>query len=471
MTNPSGKTAKVLIVGAGTWGTAIAYRLATRGYKCISVLDSNEFPSCIAAGNDVNKILEERMLYPRFKLTALLQIPANTISKLTSDSTALQPPSSTQTDREYVWNYIEALSTDTWLTDPTYNPHYHSTGFIYAAVSDQAYAKVLAEVDGQETVYSPLTNAEELRSTMPVGVLTGEFPGWRGFWRRKGAGWVEARRTMEDIFAKCEEMGVTFTCGSSKGRVQSLLHNAARTDIIGATTFDGTPHLADITILAAGANSDGLLDFEKQLRPTAWTLAHVPLTDEEAKIYKNLSVLYGVDRGFFIEPDIEKGELKVCDEHPGYINLVLDEDAGEEKSVPFAKQQIPLEAEKRMRSFLREAMPHLAERKFTFARICWDADTMDRLFLIDRHPQLKSLVVAAGGSGHGFMCSPAVGTLVAELLEEKMDERVKRMVRWRPELAVNRDWWDTQGRFGGDGCVMSFGHIEGWTEIGERQKK
>jgi sarcosine oxidase/L-pipecolate oxidase len=388
------------------------------------------------------------------------------IFKLTQDSVALRSPTPSQTDAEYVWNYIEALSTEIWLTDTTFKAHYHSTGFIYAAVSDEAYAKVCAEVDGYEDIYSPLTDAEEFRGTMPDGVLTGDFPGWRGFWRQKGAGWVEARSTMEDVFAKCEDMGVTFICDISKGRVQNLIYNASRTDIIGVKTFDDTSHIADITILAAGANSDALLDFEKQLRPTAWTLAHIPLTDDEAKTYKDLSVLYGVDRGFFIEPDIEKGELKVCDEHPGYINLVHDKDTGEEKSIPFEKQQIPLEAEKRMRTFLGEVMPHLAEREFTFARICWDADTMDRLFLIDQHPQLKSLIVAVGGSGHGFMCSPAVGDLVADLLEERIDQRVKRAVRWRPELAIGRDWWNTQGRFGGDGGVMSFGHVEGWTQIG-----
>jgi sarcosine oxidase/L-pipecolate oxidase len=366
---------------------------------------------------------------------------------------------------EYVWNYIETLSTEVWLTDSTYKPHYHSTGFIYAAVGDDAYAKVLSSVEDHPDVYSPLTNVREFKDTMPEGVLTGDFPGWRGFWRQKGAGWVAARRTMQDIHARCSEMGVEFICGSKKGYAQTFLFNGSKTDIIGAQTADGSSHTANITILAAGANSDAILNFEKQLRPTAWTLAHIPLTDDEARMYKELPVLYGVDRGFFIEPDVEKRELKICDEHPGYINLVKDKSTGEEKSVPFAKQQIPIEAEERMRSMLKETMPHLAERPFTFARICWDADTVDRLFLIDRHSSFKSLVIAAGGSGHGFMCSPAVGILVADLIGEKLEERMRTALRWRPEIAVGRDWWDTQDRFGGDGGVMNFGEVKGWTDI------
>lgn len=53
------KDSVILIVGAGTWGTSIAYQLAQRGYTQITVLDSHGFPSAVAAGNDQNKILEE----------------------------------------------------------------------------------------------------------------------------------------------------------------------------------------------------------------------------------------------------------------------------------------------------------------------------------------------------------------------------------------------------------------------------
>lgn len=285
--------------------------------------------------------------------------------------------------------------------------------------------------------------------------------GWKGFLRKERAGWVEAEKAMEATRREAARMGVKFVSGE-RGRVTRLLFNEIYKDIIGAKTADGTQHEASQTILSAGAYGDGLLDFKKQLRPTAWTLAHIPLTEEEVERYRNIPVLYGVDRGFFI-PSRSSNELKVCDEHPGYIHLV--QDGGEERSVPFGKQQIPIEAEKRIRDFLRETSPHLANRPFSFARICWDADTPDRLFLIDRHPEYKSLIVAVGGSGHGFMCSPAVGILVTDLMEGKMDERLKRILGWREELAKDRDWWNTQGRFGVEGKVMDFKDVEGWTEI------
>jgi hypothetical protein len=58
-----GKDSSILIVGGGTWGISIAYRLARRGYTNITVLDPSDILSSVAAGNDLNKILEERELH------------------------------------------------------------------------------------------------------------------------------------------------------------------------------------------------------------------------------------------------------------------------------------------------------------------------------------------------------------------------------------------------------------------------
>jgi sarcosine oxidase/L-pipecolate oxidase len=51
-----------LIIGGGTWGCSTALHLARRGYQSVKVLDPYEIPSPIAAGNDVNKIMEHKDL-------------------------------------------------------------------------------------------------------------------------------------------------------------------------------------------------------------------------------------------------------------------------------------------------------------------------------------------------------------------------------------------------------------------------
>ncbi|KAF2500120.1 fructosyl amine:oxygen oxidoreductase [Lophium mytilinum] len=428
----------ILVIGGGTWGCSIALQLARRGYRDIKVLDASKFPSPIAAGNDLNKIAEEG-----------------------------NPPMD-DSDENYTWNRIHQMSMHAWLNDIILKPFYHSTGFIMAACGDEAYKHVLDYAAEEKAELLPLNTADDFQNTMPKGVLTGSFPKWRGYWKKKGAGWVFARGALEAMYAESMRLGVRYVTGGHQGKVDSLIISSSAEDVktvSGAKTADGAEHKADYTVLAAGAYSDQLLDFKKQLRPTAWTLAHLPMSTKEARLWRDLPVLYGVDRGFFIEPDEDKHEIKICDEHPGYCNFV--EVDREVRSVPFARQQIPIGAEHRMRLLLAEVVPHLADRPFSFARICWDADTPDRFFLIDRHPEVSNLMVAVGGSGHGFMTNPAVGVLAVDALEGVMEPRLQKMMKWRPETAVGRDWYATQDRFGADGKIMDLSIVKDWTSIGE----
>jgi sarcosine oxidase / L-pipecolate oxidase len=59
-TMPKGDS--ILIIGAGTWGCGIALELARKGYSDVTVLDGEDVPSSIAAGNDLNKIMEEGII-------------------------------------------------------------------------------------------------------------------------------------------------------------------------------------------------------------------------------------------------------------------------------------------------------------------------------------------------------------------------------------------------------------------------
>ncbi|KAI9925609.1 hypothetical protein ASPWEDRAFT_52237 [Aspergillus wentii DTO 134E9] len=437
-------TSSILIVGAGTWGCSTALHLARRGYKNVTVLDPHPVPSPIAAGNDINKIMEHRE---------------------SKDS---------ETDpKSIAFTTCSRAALKGWKTDPVFQPYFHETGAIVSGHTPALIEHIKeSEIDPSIGTFEKLETADEFRRTMPAGVLTGEFTGWKGWFNKTGAGWIHAKKAMFSAFTEAKRLGVTFVTGPPQGNTVSLVYENG--DVIGAKTADGTIHRADHTILSAGAGSDRLLDFKKQLRPTAWTLCHIKMTPEEAKMYRNLPVLFNIAKGFFMEPDEDKHELKICDEHPGYCNFVADpEHGGETRSIPFAKHQIPLEAEARARDFLRDTMPHLATRPLAFARICWDADTPDRAFLIDRHPDHPSLLVAVGGSGNGAMQMPTIGGFISDALEGKLQKELKDVVRWRPETAVDRDWKDTQDRFGGPNKVMDFQKIgeDEWTRIEEGKSR
>jgi len=429
------KESSILIIGAGTWGSSTALHLARRGYGHITVLDPYPYPSPISAGNDLNKILELSSSAPR------------------------------GSHERYVGDKLAEDAIRGWREDPVYKGLYHETGAVTAATSERGRA-ALNEGDGYSEAegWRPLKTKSDFQKTMPDGVLTGDFPGWEGWAKKDGCGWVEARHALSRTIAEAENHGVTFASGE-RGQVLSLIYEDS--DVKGAVVAQGPPHRTDRTILCAGANAARIFDMQDQLRPTAWTLAHIKMNPEEAQLYNNLPVLFNIERGFFMEPDEEKHELKICDEHPGYCNWETSPHDPKQISVPFAYHQIPLEAEERVRRFLRETMPQLADRPFSHARICWCADTPNRAFLITRHPSYPSLVLGVGGSGHGFSYIPAIGGVIADCLEDRMDEQMKHLFRWRPETAVNRDWTDLQSRFGPDGSnhVMDLQKVEGWTSI------
>ncbi|KAL3423223.1 fructosyl amine:oxygen oxidoreductase [Phlyctema vagabunda] len=428
------KESSVLIVGAGTWGCSTALHLARRGYTNITVLDPYDLPSAISAGNDVNKIIEEGQ------------------------------PDPDSSEQDYVSQRILELAYKGWISDPVFQPYFHNTGFIIAAHTAAGIEHLTKREMRPD--YEWLDDAAAFRKTMPAGVLTGAFPGWKGGYKKDGAGWVFARGALMSAFHEAERLGVRFVTGE-KGDVRRLVIENA--DVVGVETADGVLHDADLTILAAGANSDQLLDMKDQLRPTAWTLGHIQMTPEECELYKDLPVLFNLESGFFMEPDATRGELKICDEHPGYCNWHdAPPPSSKRTNVPFARHQVPLESEARMRDFLTATMPQLAARPLVFARICWCADTPDRNFLIDRHPELGRLVLAVGASGHGFMHITSVGGFVADVIEGALEPRLRHAFRWRPETAVDRDWGDVLGRRGGPNKMMNFGDVEGWTSISPR---
>jgi sarcosine oxidase/L-pipecolate oxidase len=83
------------------------------------------------------------------------------------------------------------------------------------------------------------------------------------------AAWVFARAALGAVHVEAERLGVEFVAGSPKGKLEVLLYSDDGSTVLGARTADGVEHTADRAILAAGANSDLLFDFERQLRPTA----------------------------------------------------------------------------------------------------------------------------------------------------------------------------------------------------------
>src|SRR5262249_37293762 len=88
----------------------------------------------------------------------------------------------------------------------------------------------------------------------------------------------------------------------------------------------------------------------------------------------------------------------------------------------------------RMRAYIKEHVPALADAPVVEARVCQYENTWNGDFLIDRHPELDNVWLAGGGSGHGFKHGPAVGEyLSSRILNNAPEEQ-------RFSLASKQTW-------------------------------
>jgi sarcosine oxidase len=67
-------------------------------------------------------------------------------------------------------------------------------------------------------------------------------------------------------------------------------------------------------------------------------------------------------------------------------------------------------------AFRDRRFPALRGAPLTESRVCQYENSSNGDFLIDRHPQMKNVVLVGGGSGHGFKHGPEVGRLAASLV-------------------------------------------------------
>jgi sarcosine oxidase len=68
-------------------------------------------------------------------------------------------------------------------------------------------------------------------------------------------------------------------------------------------------------------------------------------------------------------------------------------------------------------------------------KVCMFTNTPDEYFVIDHHPRSRSVVVAAGFSGHGFKFSSVVGEILADLAVDGRTSLNLDLFRWdRPAL-------------------------------------
>jgi monomeric sarcosine oxidase len=101
-------------------------------------------------------------------------------------------------------------------------------------------------------------------------------------------------------------------------------------------------------------------------------------------------------------PDLENRGFKIAPDRHG---LAFDPDTG--------ARQITPEGLTAVREYLGRRFPALKDAPLLESRVCQYENTSNGDFLIDRHPAFENVWLVGGGSGHGFKHGPAVGEYVA----------------------------------------------------------
>lgn len=110
---------------------------------------------------------------------------------------------------------------------------------------------------------------------------------------------------------------------------------------------------------------------------------------------------------------------------------------GKSRSVPITRwtqestRKLPQQSAGVIRHFIEDFLPELLPCPVT-TRLCWYTDTFDNHFVIDFVPEFEGLMVATGGSGHGFKFLPNLGGFVVDRIEGRgEDHPLLKFWKWR----------------------------------------
>ncbi|GAM82995.1 hypothetical protein ANO11243_009810 [Dothideomycetidae sp. 11243] len=385
---------EIIIVGAGAFGTSTAYHLARRGFQSVRVFDPYPPPSCEAAATDISKVIRSDYAYPLYARLGLESIEA-----------------------WQSWDMFQGL--------------YHKPGWMLSAF-DLSVPFVERSVKVSKSVGDhgiEVVTTDDIKRRVPQ--ISGRLDGWNFNVWNPNAGWANADKALEKMALAAQAAGVEYISGEA-GHVDKIMYRSGRCR--GVVTRDGMMHEAELVVLAAGAWSPSLVDLEDQLVAKGHAVAHIQLSPEETQFYADMPIMDSLELGYFFPPQ-ENGIFKMA--HSQFItNTQKVPQLGISTSVPHTfvmapSDDLPVDVESTMRRNLARVFPELSQRPFCFTRLCWDADTADRHFLIAPHPKTSGLFLACAGSAHGFKFLPVLGKYIVDAIEGKLDPATMQSWRWR----------------------------------------
>jgi glycine/D-amino acid oxidase-like deaminating enzyme len=357
---------RVGVIGGGIFGLAAALALRARGHD-VSVFEQSTIPHEHASSTDVSKTI--RRFYGR----------SGTYVEL-AERAAVR------------WREWDAR-----LGGGLYHQigQYHLVRALTPGTRIYDSWRFLA---GRSVPVEVLSAAESRRRFPQFAVQAGDsclFDPWAGF--------VASGRAVAGVARLAGAAGVTLREATPIRQIDEQGGTVACHGPHGAWTFDRV-------VVATGVWLRRLVPSVGQyVQPTRQEMAFFAPPDPVAFGLDTLPV-WAIDPevdGWYGHPIRDQGFVKVANDLRG---SVVDPDAAREVSPAFVA---------RARAFLSQRIPGLAAAPVVGGRVCLYENTPDHDFLIDWVPGSSRVLVAGGGSGHGFKFGGSIGEVIADALEDR----------------------------------------------------
>ena len=229
-------------------------------------------------------------------------------------------------------------------------------------------------------------------------------------------GYLASARAVEAVASLARAEGVAIREGA---KVEAVEESSA-----GVRVRFARPR-GDGVALVQGVETGGDASFDKVVVATGvWIGRFVPAIGVAIRVTREYMAFFqppdparyapGPMPVFSIESDV-KGWYGHPLRHEGWVKVandlrgpVVDPDADRDGSAAY---------EALARAFVRERIPGLADAPIVGSRSCLYDNTPDHDFVVDWAPGSSRVLVAGGGSGHGFKFGGSIGPVIADALE------------------------------------------------------
>ena len=378
MRQSTGQGRSVVVVGAGVFGVTAALELRARDWK-VTLIDQGDVPYEGAASTDISKIIR---------------------ADYGSDSFYM----------DLADEAIEGW--DHWNQSWGWTP-FRRDGFLIMAPEEMRPGQF--EYD---SYHAALARGREVQR-LSDPELRRRFSVWPRHLYPDGylsldAGWAPSWRVVQYLAGLAVEAGITIM----KGRTADVILDSHP----GVMLKGGAIVYGDRVVVAAGSWSTTLLP---ELRDCVWATGQsvFHLHVEHPRRFQPPHFVpwaaATASTGWYGFPSRDDGTLKLANHGPG---RVID---------PGGPREVDPAEDATVRDFLRTSLPELVYAPIVSRRLCVYTDTFDSDFIIDEVPGRNGVIVATGGSGHGFKFAPVLGPIIADAVDGTENERIRERFHWR----------------------------------------